>query len=257
LDELDDEGTPAQEDVADLADKPAGDDEADDDLDAPELAADLDLDIDPKADDLLAVVEEEAESWSDDPVRMYLTQMGEIPLLTRQEEIALAKRIEITRARFRARLLECDYVMQDAVKVLRRVHGGELPFDRTVQVSVTDHLEKNQILGRFPHNLRTIEILLKQNKDDYRIATSKSYKMNRRREAWQRLGRRRCRAGKLVEELGLRTQRLEPRRLRPVCATAWPTSAASIRVTSRPSAACPKGTCGWSSRSPRSIATAA
>ena len=34
------------------------------------------------------------ETWSDDPVRMYLTQMGEIPLLTRQQEIALAKQIE-------------------------------------------------------------------------------------------------------------------------------------------------------------------
>src|SRR5438045_1238407 len=31
----------------------------------------------------------------DDPVRMYLTQMGEIPLLTRDQEINLAKRIEI------------------------------------------------------------------------------------------------------------------------------------------------------------------
>src|SRR4029079_18194452 len=82
--------------------------------------------------------------------------------------------------------------------------------DRTVQVSVTDHLEKDQILGRFPHNLRTIEILLKQNRDDYRIASSKSYKMSQRRDAWQRLGRRRCRAVKLVEELGLRTQRIEP-----------------------------------------------
>ena len=55
--------------------------------------------------------------------------------------------------------------------MLNRVHGGELPFDRTVQVSVTDRLEKEQILGRFPHNLRTIDTLLKQNKDDYRIAT--------------------------------------------------------------------------------------
>ena len=36
----------------------------------------------------------DVESWSDDPVRMYLTQMGEIPLLTRQQEIALAKQIE-------------------------------------------------------------------------------------------------------------------------------------------------------------------
>ena len=88
---------------------------------------------------------------------MYLTQMGEIPLLTRQEEIRLARRIEITRRRFRAKLLECDYVIQMAFRTLKRVHEGELPFDRTVQVSVTDRLEKEQILGRIPHNLRTLE----------------------------------------------------------------------------------------------------
>ena len=105
---------------------------------------------------------EETESWSDDPVRMYLTQMGEIPLLTRQQEIYLAKKIELTRRRFRTKLLECDYVIQQAYKVLKRVHDGELPFDRTVQVSVTDQLEKNQILGRLPGNLKTLTVLLKR-----------------------------------------------------------------------------------------------
>ena len=90
--------------------------------------------------------------------------MGEIPLLTRLEEVTLAKQIELTRARFRRRVLECDFVIQTAVKVLRRVHDGDLPFDRTVQVSVTDQLEKHQILGRLPHNLRTLETLLKRNR---------------------------------------------------------------------------------------------
>ncbi len=159
-------------------------------------------------DDLLRV--ETPESWSDDPVRMYLTQMGEIPLLTRQEEVRLAKRIEVTRRRFRARLLESDYVIQAAFKILKRVHQGELPFDRTVQVSVTDRLEKDQILGRLPHNLRTVDVLLRRNRRDYRIAVSKSQTPATRRRAWRALGRRRRRAVRLIEELGLRTHRIEP-----------------------------------------------
>jgi len=152
---------------------------------------------------------EDNETWSDDPVRMYLTQMGEIPLLTRQEEIFLARKIEKTRAKFRQLLLECDYVAQDAFKVLRRVQNGELPFDRTVQVSVTDRLEKEQIMGRLPVNLLTVERLLKRNRRDYITALSKSTAANKRQAAWKRLGQRRHRVVCLIEELGLRTQRIE------------------------------------------------
>ncbi len=101
--------------------------------------------------------------------------------------------------------------MQFAYKILRRVESSELPFDRTVQVSVTDHLEKEQILGRLPHNLKTLETLLKRNRRDYRIALASNTPMARRKEAWKALGRRRRKAVRLVEELGLRTQRLEPR----------------------------------------------
>jgi RNA polymerase primary sigma factor len=210
LDELEDEGTPSHEDADRLVEK-AHDDvdlDLDDEVEDLDLNGEVDAELDLKGDEL-SPAEEDSESWSDDPVRMYLTQMGEIPLLTRQQEISLAKEIEITRARFRRRLLECDFVIQQAVKVLRRVANGELPFDRTVQVSVTDRLEKDQILGRMPHNLRTLEVLLKRNKRDYRIATSKSHKVAERKTAWIKLGRRRKRAVRLVEELGLRTQRIE------------------------------------------------
>ena len=210
LDELEEDTSTIQDEVVDIADKPLDDVDGIDDLDTPDLVDDeLDLDLEAKGDELLAGVDEEGDSWSDDPVRMYLTQMGEIPLLTRQQEIALAKKIELTRAKFRAKLLHCDYIIQAAVKDLRRVYTGELPFDRTVQVSVTDHLEKEQILGRFPHNLRTIDRLLQQNREDYRTALSKSKPIRQRREAWKRLSHRRTRAVKLVEELGLRTQRIE------------------------------------------------
>ena len=185
----------------------------DDDIDEDDDSISLELPDEAKEDAAAAMdFEDDApdgESWSDDPVRMYLTQMGEIPLLTRQQEINLARRIETTRTAFRRRLLACDYVIRAAYKVLKRVHRGELPFDRTVQVSVTDRLEKEQILGRLPHNLATLETLLERNAEDYRIATAKNEKPARRNAAWHNLAKRRRRAVMLVEELGLRTQRIE------------------------------------------------
>src|SRR5436305_10046646 len=103
----------------------------------------------------------------DDPVRMYLTQMGEIPLLKREEEIALAKKIEVTRKRFRRKVLESDYALRNVVETLKRVHTGELPFDRTVKVSLTENLEKDKILARMPHNLKTLEYLMAQDVEDF------------------------------------------------------------------------------------------
>jgi RNA polymerase primary sigma factor len=209
LDGLEDEPLSRPDETLDLAEDPVEGLEVDDDLDDAVLEDDEEHDpeLDAGADELFGVAD---DGWSDDPVRMYLTQMGEIPLLSRQQEVTLARQIELTRTRFRHRVLECDYVMQTAVKVLRRVHEGELPFDRTVQVSVTEQLEKHQILGRLPHNLRTLETLLKRNQRDYNIATSKTRPTAMRRAAWRRLGRRRRRTVRLVEELGLRTQRIEP-----------------------------------------------
>lgn len=91
------------EDDLDLADKVEESLDLDDELDEePDLDADSISDLDEEAEEL-ASSEGDLESWSDDPVRMYLTQMGEIPLLTRQQEIALAKRIELTRRSSAAR----------------------------------------------------------------------------------------------------------------------------------------------------------
>ncbi len=206
LDELEDEGIPSADEAVDLADKEevVDDEEMVDDVSGMEVDAEREL----KGDEP-QLADDESESWSDDPVRMYLTQMGEIPLLTRQEEITLARDIEKTRSRFRRKLLECDYVLRYAVNQLKRVHANDLPFDRTIQVSVTDRLEKDQITQRLEPNLRTLDSLLRRNKRDYRTSLSKSKKATERKEAWRRLGRGRIRAVRLVEELGLRTQKVE------------------------------------------------
>ncbi len=146
----------------------------------------------------------------DDPVRMYLTQMGEIPLLTREQEISLAKKIEITRKRFRRQLLESDYALKTSVDVLNKVHNGELPFDRTIKVSVTEGLEKNQILGRMPHNLKTLEQLRAKSIAAFEKKICPDSAADDRKAADAELKNHRRKMVTLLEELSLRTQRLQP-----------------------------------------------
>lgn len=147
---------------------------------------------------------------SDDPIRMYLSQMAEIPLLSREEEISLAKKIEVTRRQFRRSLLESDYALRNTVDVLHRVHEGELPFDRTIKVSLTEHLTKEQVSARMPHNLRTLDHLIKQNREDFEILARKSTPQRLKAEVRRRFIARRRKALELVEELSLRSRRVTP-----------------------------------------------
>lgn len=148
--------------------------------------------------------------WSDDPVRLYLTQMAEIPLLEREQEVSLAMRIETARRRFRRAVLGCDFAMAATVEALEKVHTGALPFDRTIKVSLTERLTKEQILARMPHNLRTLQHLLEENRRDFVTVISRRLPMPVRQEAWRRFLCRRRKALTLVEELSLRTRRVQP-----------------------------------------------
>ena len=60
------------------------------------------------------LIEPETPMSSRDPIRMYLSQMGNIPLLSRDDEIFLAKEIEITRKRYRRGMMESDFAIATA-----------------------------------------------------------------------------------------------------------------------------------------------
>ncbi len=158
----------------------------------------------------LSFIDDDDGRRIDDPVRMYLTQMGNIPLLTRNEEIALAKKIEVTRKRFRRKVLECDGALRQVVETLKRVHSGELPFDRTVKVSLTENLEKDKILQRMPHNLKTLEYLMGQNEQDFEQVLVEGDDEDARRKMRRNIRIRRRKMVTLVEELSIRTQRVQP-----------------------------------------------
>lgn len=153
---------------------------------------------------------QESVDATDDPVRMYLMQMGQIPLLSRAEEIDAAKAIENSRTKFRHTMLATDYVLQGAVEFLEQVYTGKLRLDRTIEVSVTNTAEKKSIMKRLGPNLQTLRHLLRQNRRDFYMAIDQRRLGSERREAWRRLVIRRNKAVRLVEEMNLRTNRLQP-----------------------------------------------
>ena len=147
---------------------------------------------------------------SRDPIRMYLSQMGSIPLLSREREIFLAKRIEITRKRLRRTILESDFALQHAVATLEKVQAGELPFERTLRTSETESVQKEQITGRMQPNLRTVRLLMQDNERDYRELAERGTGRRRRTELKEQMLLRRRKMASLCEELSLRTSRLQP-----------------------------------------------
>src|SRR5207253_2315347 len=104
----------------------------------------------------------------------------------------------------------CDYALAQVVETLKRVHTNELPFDRTIKVSLTENLEKDKILQRMPHNLKTLEHLLEQNIDDFTKGVDPRRSEEERRFYRRSLKMRRRKAVTLVEELSIRTQRVQP-----------------------------------------------
>jgi RNA polymerase primary sigma factor len=155
------------------------------------------------------LVSEDNTRRIDDPIRMYLTQMGQIPLLTRKSEIALARKIEIARMTFRRKMLQCDYCSRNSLDLFQQVQNGTMSFDRTIKVGTAYSLTKSVIKKRLIVNIRTVDKLLKINQDLFKkTLTHQSSKEARATLKWIRRNKRKI--ATLLEELSLRTSRIQP-----------------------------------------------
>lgn len=160
--------------------------------------------------ELQAVAAMDSPRLSDDPIRLYLSQMSEIPLFSREEEIALAKKIEITRKRFRRAVLGNDMALRATVSILRKVHKGQLPFDRTIKVSLTERLTKEQITARMPHNLQTLQALISRKQAVFMSIVRKSTSPDDKADLIHTYVSIRKKCILLAEEMSLRSRRVVP-----------------------------------------------
>jgi RNA polymerase primary sigma factor len=109
----------------------------------------LDVEVVDQADvDRVKTPDHEEESSSridalDDPVRIYLNQMGQVPLLTRQQEVEISQRIEAAEEEIREIIYSLGFVAKEHVAMAERLLADPPRdrFDRLVLDSIAEDRE--------------------------------------------------------------------------------------------------------------------
>jgi RNA polymerase primary sigma factor len=78
----------------------------------------------------------------DDPVRMYLKQMGQVPLLTREQEVEISKRIETAETHVRQIINNFGFTAKEHLALARRLAMGRERFDRVILDKKIDSREQ-------------------------------------------------------------------------------------------------------------------
>jgi RNA polymerase primary sigma factor len=150
----------------------------------------------------------EDTSSDQDPVRLYLQQVGSLPLLNMAEERALAQRLEAARRRYRRAALCSGGVLAQVVETFERVRDGELPLEQVADLVPTLGYSPDRIRQRLPGHLQALRRLCQEARADFRrLLDGKGVaaRTGLRRALQHRL--RRARA--LAEELSPRTRLLD------------------------------------------------
>ena len=85
---------------------------------------------------------------ADDPVRMYLREMGRVPLLTKDQEIAIAKRIEAAEHALSDVLLSSPYTLKEIHMLAARIMAGRLNFGQITEIE--DPRVQNRFVKKLP-----------------------------------------------------------------------------------------------------------
>ena len=119
----------------------------------------------------------------DDPVRMYLKQMGQVPLLTREEEVAISKRIEKAELKTQNSLFSTALTLEFQNNIIQKLINREERFDRVILDKKIDSRESYfQSLPRLLEDAKKLGIKIYSAWDSIQSSTSSPNKSVRRLE---------------------------------------------------------------------------
>jgi RNA polymerase primary sigma factor len=82
---------------------------------------------------------------TDDPVRMYLREMGTVPLLTREGEIEIAKRIDKGRNEVIRAVTSTRIAVREVINLAKRFQANRVKIREIIQVTDGDELRENRV----------------------------------------------------------------------------------------------------------------
>jgi len=124
-----------------------------------------------------------------DPVRTYLRQMSRVPLLTREGEVAIAKRIERGEKRVAMALSRSSIITRHVVHLGEEVRAGERKFRDTI-VLPDSELTERQLANRakrFLAQVDSVELASKElsRRESRAAAARKRYRRRSKRTTWR------------------------------------------------------------------------
>jgi len=121
--------------------------------------------------------EQEKLDVLDDPVRMYLKQMGQVPLLTREEEVEISQRIEQAELKMREHVVKFRLTPSLAARLAHKLIGGKERFDRLVnEKEVKDRERYMKLLPRVCGRLQAADEAARQTDAELRKRSLSTYK---------------------------------------------------------------------------------
>jgi RNA polymerase primary sigma factor len=85
---------------------------------------------------------------ADDPVRMYLREMGRVPLLTKDQEVRIAQNIERAENALRETIIRTPYTLKEIVPILQRIIRGKTSLESLTRED--DERKLRELDGRLP-----------------------------------------------------------------------------------------------------------